>query len=662
MPFSEHSIYFVANTKLKEELEKDPVLSYNLYWIKPGTIKNIELPEDGLFVVREVTEPSIFTNNPHYIPWDAIWSKKRYDIQLYRDPTETLHKHPPARMLERIYELTIQCKTKAFYYSIDMHGGDVYREHAWILAKEHTTISYEEGKERVIYINNKKEALHGDTLYLALTNIGAKKVPESGWFEPHANTSIWDAIRVSPPINKNKKLPAFSTSLYRSVQLGDYEAVKKCLDVGISPLDYQYLLEAASASGNVQIVKEFIDRNVKVRNWWNGPLNCSKNEETIELLLKHGAEINHESNPLTYIAKSGNEKAVRYMIERGAKIQLHEENKLWFSACKGGILFLVQQLYPKVDPEYEYIDTGITFAAENNRLNVVKWLFEKGVALHPETLVYPAKNNHIETVDWLLKHTTLDINVISKHGDSPLYAAANNDQLDMVTYLLDHGANPNEKRSLFGFSPLHAAVSSGNIEIIKELLNAGASINCKTDDGRTPFWIAVENDLQEIAEYLLDEGADPHQKGGYSYPIHEAVRNGNIDILKKLLDLGISIDCETEEGKTPLWIAVEREHQEIAQYLISKVANLHQRAGYHGHTPLHEATYLGNIKTIEKLLAAGASIDFEIEKGKTALWIAVRIESQEIVDYLIQKGASTDLQNEYGETLQEMAKQNNIKL
>ncbi|HAS42613.1 MAG TPA: hypothetical protein DCS93_19185 [Microscillaceae bacterium] len=518
MPFREYTIYFVANNQLKEELTKDPVLSYNLHWIKPETLKDATLPEDGLFAVRNIQNPE-YIDDPYSIPWDAIWSKTRYKLTFPASEVPSF-KQPPDRMLERIYELVSTCNSKAFYYLVEMHGGDVIHEYTWIFGQNQVMILDDEHQvsltTRKAYINGEKVVLLGDVLYLALKEIGVKTEGTSGWFEPHTGTFIWRTTRLSPKINKEPKLPAFPTSLFRSAALGDFESVQKCIEAGISPLHYNNLLEVSSRSGNAQLVQSLLDQKVELKSKWNGPLNAAQNKETIEILLKHGAAINHESNPLAHIAQSGNEAAVRYMIERGAKLTLGERNELWFGACQGGILFLVQALFPKVDPEAEYIcDTGVTLAAANNRLNVVTWLIGQGVKLYPDTLIAAAEQGHLQTVEWLLQNTALNINAINKMGHSVLYEATQNGKIEMVNYLLDQGADQHQRLGNYEFSPIHIACFASSIPLVKRFLEAGISINCTAKDGRTPLYIAIDHQNQEMVNFLMKQGANIDQAGGY---------------------------------------------------------------------------------------------------------------------------------------------------
>jgi ankyrin repeat protein len=327
--------------------------------------------------------------------------------------------------------------------------------------------------------------------------------------------------------------------MHRSAALGDLESVQKCIEAGISPLQYNDILEVSCASGNSDLVQTLINNNVRVNNidneyYWGSTLNHAKNKETIEILIQHGADVNHKSNPLIYISESGNIEAVNYMIECGAKLVMNEQNALWFGACKGGILFLVKELYSKVDPESTYYEgKGITVAAAHNRLEVVKWLFEKGVNVYPETLIGASKNGNVKTVEWLLKNTSLEINTITEFGHTALSEAIQYRQFETVNYLLDQGADHLQQYGDYGFSAIHTACFSRSIPIIERLLVAGASIDCIATDKRTPLFIAADTNNQELVNFLLEKGAVvPNWKIEYYLTIQEVARRNKISITK----------------------------------------------------------------------------------------------------------------------------------
>ncbi len=528
MPYSADTIYFIANNKIKEELEKDPVLSYNLYWIKPGTIKDAKLPKKGLFAVRNIVNP-VHNEGPYIIPWDAIWSKNRQKIKFHLN--EEHSEHPPARMLERIQELVVKCKTKAFYYTVQTHGGEYLHEYAWIFGKEHTTILDQSHLKRKAYLNGKKAKIKGDVLYLALKGIGVKTKGETGWFEPHTSMFIWRTIRLSPPIDTTCENPPFPTSLHRSTTLADLKSVKNCIKNGIFPHNSEGLLSAASASGNVKLVMLMISKGAKIENWWRGPLHVAKNTKTLDLLIAYGVDINDNSNPLAHLAELGNKKVVKHLISKGAKLDLDKHKQLWFSACSGGILFLVKQLYSLVEIDVKYVDeTGLTFAAKNNRLKTVKWLHKKGAQIQQKSLTEAAKNGGIKTVNWLLDNTTIDIDATNKFECNALYEAANYGQVEMVRLLLDRGADPHKTMGSYNFSPIHMAAFVGSIPLLKIFLKAGVSINAISNDNRTPLWIAVSFQNQELVDFLIAEGASTDLVGGFQTTFAQMAASKNISL------------------------------------------------------------------------------------------------------------------------------------
>jgi ankyrin repeat protein len=94
-------------------------------------------------------------------------------------------------------------------------------------------------------------------------------------------------------------------------------------------------------------------------------------------------------------------------------------------------------------------------------------------------------------------------------------------------------ANPQKNQ------PLHAALALGrNAETIRILLAAGAQPNALQAGGFTPIFSAATANRRDLAELLLEFGADPRWK--------------------------------SDQGKTPADFARERGHQELAAWLESR--------------------------------------------------------------------------------------------
>jgi hypothetical protein len=85
----------------------------------------------------------------------------------------------------------------------------------------------------------------------------------------------------------------------------------------------------------------------------------------------------------------------------------------------------------------------------------------------------------------------------------------------VIQMLLDHGANPRYSRPLHGVIQRHKdqgdATSGDWRSLMETLLEHGADVNGVTYSGGTPLTRAVANQMWDIAEFLLERGADPRR-------------------------------------------------------------------------------------------------------------------------------------------------------
>lgn len=96
------------------------------------------------------------------------------------------------------------------------------------------------------------------------------------------------------------------------------------------------------------------------------------------------------------------------------------------------------------------------------------------------------------------------------NGDTYMHDYAKGNFVDAARIFVQNGASCDISNDQ-GFKPLHFAASYGSFEFVKFLvLEKVVNINVKTFKGVTPYVFAVRNNYDDIAEFLLKNGADPN--------------------------------------------------------------------------------------------------------------------------------------------------------
>ncbi|CAH1399483.1 unnamed protein product [Nezara viridula] len=104
-------------------------------------------------------------------------------------------------------------------------------------------------------------------------------------------------------------------------------------------------------------------------------------------------------------------------------------------------------------------------------------------------------------------------------------------------------------------------------------------------------------------------------------PLHVAAINGNVGLVKRLIEQGHRVDVKDYSGWTPLHEACNHGHLEVVKVLLDNKAPINDRGGAHcdGVTPLLDAASNGSLDVIELLLSYGASPLMRTNRGETVL-------------------------------------------
>ena len=138
-----------------------------------------------------------------------------------------------------------------------------------------------------------------------------------------------------------------------------------------------------------------------------------------------------------------------------------------------------------------------------------------------------------------------------------------------------HGAQANSY-SPDGFPVIALAAFLGHLEIVEYLAARGADINAVATNGSgyNALTGAVASGHTAVAQWLLEHGANPNYRysAGYS-PLLTAAANGRLDIGKLLLAHGADRHATTNDGKSALDLANERNHPQVAALFQARAAS-----------------------------------------------------------------------------------------
>jgi uncharacterized protein len=176
-----------------------------------------------------------------------------------------------------------------------------------------------------------------------------------------------------------------------------------------------------------------------------------------------------------------------------------------------------------------------------------------------------ATNGNARMIDRLLK-AGADANApLSKFGDTALMLAARTGKVDAVKVLLDNGADVNAVETWGGTTPLMWAASERHLDVVKLLVSSGAAVNARSYfvpsahgrgfEGTTPEPPKPDQKVEELA-------------GGWLTALMFAAREGDLEIVRTLIDAKADLNAHAGDGKDALGMAIFNGHYELASFLI----------------------------------------------------------------------------------------------
>ena len=199
---------------------------------------------------------------------------------------------------------------------------------------------------------------------------------------------------------------------------------------------------------------------------------------------------------------------------------------------------------------------------------------------------------------------------------------------------------------------LHLAVRSGRLDDVKRLIAGGAPVDARDALGSTPLLDAAWIGETEIAQFLMDHGADVnarHTESGAT-PLQYAVLKGRTEMTKLLLKAGAAVSGEYRDGQSLLHVAAARGYAAIIELLVQAGANV-QALDATGNTPLDSAVLHDQPFAVAALLRDRASATYVHPlDGRGALHEACMRGYVDMLRPLIDAGADPTARDRFGQT------------
>lgn len=135
----------------------------------------------------------------------------------------------------------------------------------------------------------------------------------------------------------------------------------------------------------------------------------------------------------------------------------------------------------------------------------------------------------------------------------------------------------------------------------------------------------------------------------YQTLMHLSAFHGKVQVIKKLISKGLSVNAHDHFGKTPLHLTCSHGCLEAAQLLIDHGADIESIDGNDA-SPLMIACKYSQAALVKLLMDSGAKLQSKNCDGNSALHIACLNNDKELVRMLLEKGADYQLLNKEGFT------------
>lgn len=228
------------------------------------------------------------------------------------------------------------------------------------------------------------------------------------------------------------------------------------------------------------------------------------------------------------------------------------------------------------------------------------------------------KNDTQTFLDILNNQARNDVNIVNSKGDPLIVAAATLGNLEAVQQLILAGADVNKVNAFNRDTALLRSLYGEHPEITRLLVYSGADINATNNYNHSPMFLALEKQKAEFIDLFLSSGVREGLSADYLF--RASAKKNPMGVLA-MLKGGVDPNVKNEKGNTPLIISAS----------------------------------LGDIPSVQSLMAYRADVNAANNDGNTALIYAARYNHPKIISELLkpqtmQAPLDVNMQNKLGQT------------
>lgn len=391
----------------------------------------------------------------------------------------------------------------------------------------------------------------------------------------------------------------------------------------------------------------------------------ARNTEVMKALVSAPSiDLGHRDNSgcpvLTLSSMWRNLPAVKALLDAGADVNIREsplysQGNALMRAADSDAVYIVQEL----------IDRGIDWTAKDD--------FGRN-AVHSAAI-----NGSHRSLAVLLDLPGIEIDLQDSNGNTPVHDTAGlSFDSPALKLLLSKGAKT-DIRNGRGKTPLDTARLKGTRRSVRILREKSAedfgvpkrSMTSTSLEEPTLPQAAAQGDEAAVASILSayqdDKSIDLEERDDWlgRTPLQLATDAGHLRIVRNLHQAGANIDVQDNYGRTALHIAALRYRMSIARYLLRKGADMRSRDKWgvsamedsspslqvlflqHGLDIAHDmdithllflAAEQGNMKAVQRLVAAGADVQVKDSYGRSPYEQAKWADRAEVAKYLDHVG------------------------